>query len=181
MDANKADILVQRLREQRLATLSLADQIKDDRWREPSLPADATLHDLLADVLAWDEWAIAVFEISLLRDLPAALQKPLDDVVAFNSRSQARYHGIIRDDMLSALQSANPRLITSAMASGGDQWFLRVIGNLRFPPDSRQPHSPSVGEILRLLHWHEYMRDKEIMNAFGISTKLDVAAQPAIS
>ena len=77
MDANKTDILVQRLREQRLATLSLADQIKEDRWREPSLPADATLHDLLADVLAWDEWAVAVFEISLMRDLPAVLQRPL--------------------------------------------------------------------------------------------------------
>ena len=77
MDADRADAVVQQLREQRLTTLSLADQIKEDRWRESVLPGDTTLHDLLAHVLAWDEWAVAVFEISLIRDLPNVRYVPL--------------------------------------------------------------------------------------------------------
>jgi hypothetical protein len=94
MEADKANLLVQRLREQRLATLSLADQIKDDLWREPRLAPDRSLHDLLAHVLGWDEWAVGVFEISRIRDLPATFQRAIDDVDAFNARSQARYRGI---------------------------------------------------------------------------------------
>ncbi|MGO8946833.1 MAG: hypothetical protein ACLQUY_04025 [Ktedonobacterales bacterium] len=176
MDEEKADELVQRLREQRLTTLSLADQIKDDRWRESVLPRDASLHDLLADVLAWDEWAIAVFEISLIRDLPTALQQAMDDADAFNRRAEARYRGISRDDMLSGLQSANPRLIASAKANGGTLWYTRMIDGLMFPPNGSSPYKPSVGEILRLLRWHEFERGKEIMTAFGISAKLDVAS-----
>ncbi|MGE5335659.1 MAG: hypothetical protein ACM3N4_13235, partial [Nitrososphaerota archaeon] len=65
---NKDNIL-RALREQRLTTLALADQIKDDRWREPLLPGGRSLHDLLSHILAWDEWAVGVFEISRLRAL----------------------------------------------------------------------------------------------------------------
>jgi hypothetical protein len=45
------------LHEQRLTTLALADQIKEDRWREPLLPGGRSLHDLLSHILGWDEWA----------------------------------------------------------------------------------------------------------------------------
>jgi len=175
MEAEKANLLVQRLREQRLTTLSLADQIKDDLWREPRLVPEMNLHDLLAHVLGWDEWAVAVFEISRIRDLPAVLQRAVDDVDAFNARSQARYRGITRDDMLSALQSANPRLIASAQASG-DEWYNREIDGLLFPPNSATRHIPSVSEILRVLRWHEFEHGKEIMQTFDITPRLDYEA-----
>jgi hypothetical protein len=172
MEAEKANLLVQRLREQRLSTLSLADQIKDDLWREPRLAPDLNLHDLLAHVLGWDEWAVAVFEISLIRDLPAVLQHAIDDVDAFNARSQARHRRVSRDDMLGALQSASPRLIASAKASG-NEWYNREIDGLLFPPNSPSPHIPSVGEILRVLRWHEFEHGKEIMETFDIAPRLD--------
>jgi hypothetical protein len=175
MEADKANLLVQRLREQRLTTLSLADQIKDDLWREARLASDLNLHDLLAHVLGWDEWAVAVFEISLIRDLPAILQSAIDDVDAFNARSQARYRGITRDDMISALQSANPRLIASAKASGYE-WYNREIDGLLFPPNSPSRHIPSVSEILRVLRWHEFEHSKEIMQTFDIAPRLDFEA-----
>jgi hypothetical protein len=175
MEAEKANLLVQRLREQRLTTLSLADQIKDDLWREPRLAADRSLHDLLAHVLGWDEWAVNLFDLSLIRDLPEVFQRAIDDVDAFNARSQARYHGITRDDMISALQSANPRLIASAKA-GGDEWYNREIDGLLFPPNSSSRHTPSVSEILRVLRWHEFEHSKEIMQTFDITPKLDYEA-----
>jgi hypothetical protein len=175
MEAEKANLLVQRLREQRLSTLSLADQIKDDLWREPRLAPALNLHDLLAHLLGWDEWAVAVFEISLIRDLPEAFQRAINDVDAFNARAQARFRGITRDDMISALQSANPRLIASAKASG-NEWYNREIDGLLFPPDSLSQHTPSVGEILRVLRWHEFEHSKEIMQTFDIAARLDYEA-----
>ena len=83
--------------------------------------------------------------------------------------------------MLSALQSANPRLVASAKASGGEEWYNRIIDGLSFPPNGSNPHNPSIGEILRRLRWHEFQRDKEIMGAFGISAKFDVAGEPSAS
>jgi hypothetical protein len=99
-----------------------------------------------------------------------------DDVDAFNARSQARYRGITRDDMISALQSANPRLLASAGAGGGNEWYNREIDGLLFPPDSPSRHTPSVSEILRVLRWHEFEHGKEIMQTFNIAPKLDYEA-----
>ena len=169
MDAEEAEALVQRLREQRLTTMSLADQVKEDRWREPVLPGEWSLHGLLSHVLAWDEWAIAVFEISLIRDLPPALQRAIDEVDGFNARAKDRYRGISRDDMLSALQAANPRLIGSARASGGTQWFDRKIDGLLFLSNTEKNHVPSVSEILRLLRRHESVHSQEIATTFSIA------------
>src|SRR5262249_2414368 len=107
--------IVQGLREQRLTTLALADQIGDDRWWEPVLPGGATLHDMLAHLLGWDEWATAVFEISAYRELPDALVEAARDVDGYNARTQTRYRPLTRDDLLGGLQSATPRVITSAM------------------------------------------------------------------
>lgn len=185
--------LVQRLREQRLITLSLADQIKEDRWHEPALPGGRSIHDLLAHLLAWDEWAVAVFELSQLRDtLPPALTRPAADRDAYNAKAVARYQGISRDDLLSALQGANPRVLQSAAAGGGAEWLTRRIAGLQpwppvsagvpaaAPPQSEQPASPaqsprapSVRSILRLLANHEAEHDQEIMQAYGIQPQLD--------
>jgi hypothetical protein len=173
MDAEKASAVVQRLRVQRLTTMSLADQITEDRWREAILPGNVPLHDMLAHILAWDEWAIAVFEISLIRELPPVFQHSIDDVDAFNARAQSRYRGISRDDMLSALQSANPRLIASAESRGSAEWYNRQINGLLFWPDGEEQHAPTVGEILRVLRKHESEHDQEIMATFNIAPKLD--------
>ena len=81
------------MREQRLTTLALADQIKDDRWREPLLPGERSLHDLLAHLLGWDEWAVGVFEISRLARAAAVLIDALRDVDAYNARAMRRYAG----------------------------------------------------------------------------------------
>ena len=99
------------LREQRLTTLALADQIKEDRWREPLLPGDRSLHDLLAHILGWDEWAVGVFEISRLRALPPVLIDALRDVDAYNARAMRRYANITRDDLMSALQASPDRVL----------------------------------------------------------------------
>ena len=68
------DEIIQRYRERRLTTLVLADQIADDRWREPALPGGRTIHDQLTHLIGWDEWAAAVFDLSLIRDIDA--QRP---------------------------------------------------------------------------------------------------------
>ncbi len=115
------DDILHALREQRLTTLALADQIKDDRWREPLLPGERSLHDLLAHILGWDEWAVGVFEISRLRALPPVLIDALRDVDAYNARAMRRYAGITRDDMLSALQASPDRVFASAVGPGGEQ------------------------------------------------------------
>lgn len=184
--------LVQRLREQRLTTLSLADQIKEDRWHEPALPGGRSIHDLLAHLLAWDEWAVAVFELSQLRDtLPPALMRPAADRDAYNAKAVARYQGISRDDLLSALQAASPRVLQSAAAGRGTDWLTRRIAGLQpWPPvaastatvtpaeeqppsPTQPPRAPSVRSILRLLANHEAEHDQEIIQAYGIQPQLD--------
>ena len=50
------------------------------------MPGERTLHDLLAHLLGWDEWAVGVFEISALRALPPVLIEALRDVDDYNAR-----------------------------------------------------------------------------------------------
>src|SRR5260370_37976397 len=120
------DEILQQARRQRHTTLSLADQVKEDRWREPVMPGGATIHDVLAHILAWDEWAVGVFELSHLRDeVPPALARALDDVDGFNARAQARLRIITRDDLLSSLQTVSDRIVKSLLAVGGADWAKR--------------------------------------------------------
>jgi len=171
--------VVQRLREQRLTTLALADQIGEDRWREPLLPGDTALHDLLAHLLGWDEWATAVFEISAYRDLPDVLIEAARDVDAYNARTQARYRPLTRDDLLGGLQSATPRVIAAATGRGEPGWETRRlpqltqedVGAKRQPDGTIRP--PSVRGILRLLLNHEQEHDDEISAAFGVTANLE--------
>jgi len=175
----ETDELVRRLRERRLTTLALADQIKEDRWREPALPGERSIHDLLSHILAWDEWAVAAFEISAHRELPPVLRRALADVDAFNAKAVTRHRGISRDDLLSGLQAANPRLLSSARVGGGAEWEKRRIERL-LPedviaggPPNRTHKAPSVRSILRMLLEHEAEHDQEIMDAFGITPNLE--------
>ncbi|HEX5156326.1 MAG TPA: maleylpyruvate isomerase N-terminal domain-containing protein [Ktedonobacterales bacterium] len=169
------------LHEQRLTTLALADQIKEDRWREPLLPGGRSLHDLLSHILGWDEWAIGVFEISRLRALPPVLIDALRDVDAYNARAMRRYANITRDDLMSALQASPDRVLASAIGPGGENWQER-----RFPElahvrtlDAQKDESvvtsrgPSVGGLLRVLLRHETSHHQEISAAFGITPDLD--------
>lgn len=175
------DDILHALREQRLTTLALADQIKEDRWREPLLPGDRSLHELLSHILAWDEWAVGVFEISRLRALPQVLIDALRDVDAYNARAMRRYAKIARDDMLSALQASPDRVLASAIGPGGADWQQR-----RFPElahvrtlDPQKDESvvtsrgPSVGGLLRLLVRHEVSHNTEIGEVFAITPDLD--------
>ncbi|WIG60067.1 MAG: hypothetical protein OJF49_002815 [Ktedonobacterales bacterium] len=180
MDAGE---LVQRRREQRLITLSLADQVPEERWREPALAGERTIHDLLAHVLAWDEWAIAVFEISASRDLPPVLFQASQDVDAYNERAVARFRALSRDDIISGLQTAGERALSSAHVGGGADWELRRIAGLRLPnvqapaPGAQlteaQKHGPSVRAILRILMIHEAEHDQEIMTTYGVQPNLE--------
>ena len=171
--------IVQGLREQRLTTLALADQIGDDRWWEPSLPGGATLHDMLAHLLGWDEWATAVFEISAYRELPDVLVDAARDVDGYNARTQTRYRPLTRDDLLGGLQSATPRVITSAMGRGESGWETRRIAQLTYEDvgGKRQEDGtirpPSVRGILHLLWNHEREHDQEIGAAFGVTANLE--------
>ena len=171
--------IVQGLREQRLTTLALADQIGDDRWWEPVLPGEATLHDLLAHLLGWDEWATAVFEISAYRELPDVLVDAARDVDDYNVRTQTRYRPLTRDDLLGGLQSATPRVITSAMGRGEAGWEKRRIAQLTYEDvgGKRQEDGtirpPSVRGILHLLLNHEREHDEEISAAFGVTANLE--------
>ena len=171
--------IVQGLREQRLTTLALADQIGDDRWWEPLLPGEATLHDMLAHLLGWDEWATAVFEISAYRDLPDVLVEAARDVDGYNARTQTRYRPLTRDDLLGGLQSATPRVIASAMGRGEDGWETRRIAQLAYEDvgGKRQEDGtirpPSVRGILHLLLNHEREHDEEISAAFGVTANLE--------
>jgi hypothetical protein len=171
--------IVQGLREQRLTTLALADQIGDDRWREPLLPGGATLHDMLAHLLGWDEWATAVFEISAYRELPDALIEAARDVDAYNARTQARYRPLTRDDLLGGLQSATPRVVSAAMGRGALGWETRRISQLTYVDvgAKRQEDGtirpPSVRGILRLLLNHEREHDEEISATFGVTANLE--------
>src|SRR5262249_35432553 len=177
-----ADELIQRLRERRLTTLALADQISEERWREAALPGGRTIHDLLAHILGWDEWAVAVFDISQIRDLPPVLLDALHDVNGYNEKAVARFQRLTRDDLLAALQSANPRAIKSAMSVRGAEWTTRRIQDLASavptangatPTNSEQRRAPSVRAILRMLESHEDEHDHELMAAFGIAPHLE--------
>lgn len=176
----ESDDLLQRLREQRLTTMTLADQIKDDRWREPALPGSRTIHEVLSHILAWDEWGIAVFEISAMRALPPVLTQALHDVDSFNARAVQRFRNLTRDDILSALQSANTRLIASARQSGGAEWATRRIPDLARETHHDEPqHAPSVRGILRNLVNHEQSHAQELMDAFGITAQIEKRQQGA--
>lgn len=187
------DDFLHALREQRLTTLALADQIKEDRWREPLLPGDRSLHDLLAHILAWDEWAVGVFEISRLRMLPPVLIGALRDVDAYNARAMRRYAKITRDDMLSALQAAPDRVLASAIGPGGEHWQERRFPELAHARtlDANKEESvitsrgPSVGGLLRLLLRHEVSHNQEIGKTFAIEPNLeqfrDSAPTPGIT
>jgi hypothetical protein len=176
-----AEELAQLVNERRLTTLALADQIGEDRWREPALPGGNSIHDVLAHILAWDEWALAVIELSQLRDtLPDTLVQAAANVDAYNAKAMARYSGITRDDIISALQTSAPRLLRSAAANAGPDWPLRRIEGLRGLPSvnpsqtSGAPsRAPSVRGILRLLAAHEAQHDDEIMAAFAIQPHLE--------
>ena len=164
------DILQQR-REQRLATLSLAEQVAEERWREPLLPGERTLHALLSHLLGWDEWSIAVFELSALRPLPPTLSRALDEVDAFNARAVTRFSGLTRDDLLVGLQTAVERVCTAATIAGGDDWAKRRIADLARPQaaDSATPsRGPRVGSLLRVLLEHEVEHAGEISATFGV-------------
>lgn len=179
----ESDDLLQQLREQRLTTLTLADQIKDDRWREAALSGERSIHDVLSHILAWDEWAIAVFEISAIRTLPPVLAGALQDVDGFNARSVKRFRNLTRDDILSALQSANTRLLASARQSGGAEWATRRLPDLARRHDEEgvvqdEPrHAPSVRGILRSLLNHEHTHAQEIMDTFGITAQVEKPKQ----
>lgn len=187
------DDFLHALREQRLTTLALADQVKEDRWREPLLPGDRSLHDLLAHILAWDEWAVGVFEISRLRTLPPVLIGALRDVDAYNARAMRRYAKITRDDMLSALQAAPDRVLASAIGPGGEHWQERRFPELAHARtlDANKEESvitsrgPSVGGLLRLLLRHEVSHNQEIGKTFAIEPNLeqfrDSAPTPGIT
>lgn len=165
------DTILQKMHGVRYITLALADQIKADRWHEPLLPGERTIHDLLAHILAWDEWAIGAFEISLLRPLPPSFRAALDDVDAFNNRAVLRYRDLPREDVLTGLQTASKRLVTSAMASGGDEWHRRKLPDLAPAPDS--PRIPSVGGVLRSMTAHEAEHHQEISDTYAITVNLD--------
>lgn len=175
------DDILHALREQRLITLALADQIKDDRWREPLLPGERSLHDLLAHMLAWDEWAVGVFEISRLRALPPVLINALRDVDAYNARAMRRYANITRDDMLSALQASPDRVLAGAIGPGGPHWQERRFPELTHARtlDAQKDESvvtsrgPSVGGLLRVLLRHEISHNQEISKTFGITPDLE--------
>jgi hypothetical protein len=169
------------LRTQRLTTLALADQIKEDRWREPLMPGGRSLHDLLAHILAWDEWAVGVFEISRLRALPPVLINALRDVDAYNARAMRRYANITRDDMMSALQASPDRVLASAIGPGGEYWKDRRFPELAHARtlDAQKDESaitsrgPSVGGLLRILLRHEISHNQEISAAFGVTPDLE--------
>jgi hypothetical protein len=187
------DDFLHALREQRLTTLALADQIKEDRWREQLLPGDRSLHDLLAHMLAWDEWAVGVFEISRLRALPPVLIDALRDVDAYNARAMRRYAKITRDDMLSALQASPDRVLASAIGPGGEHWLDRRFPELAHARtlDANKDESvitsrgPSVGGLLRLLLRHEVSHNQDISKTFAIEPNLeqfrDSAPTPGIT
>jgi hypothetical protein len=161
----------QALREQRLTTLALADQIKEDRWREPALPGDRTIHDILAHLIGWDEWAVAAFEISASRPLPLVLIEAYQHVDAYNERIVKRYHNLTRDDVISALQGSDERVVASAMAtSGSGDWLMRELPDLAVEGQKRMP---TVRRVLRILLHHEREHDEEISAAFGIEPHLE--------
>ena len=158
--------LLPRLHDARYTTLVLAASIGEDRWREPLLPGDRTVHDLLAHLVAWDEWAIGVFEISMDRPVPPALARILDDVDSFNGRAVQRFHTISRLDMLNGLQSSSDRLVKAALAAGGEDWQRRELPDLARDPNAAR--KPTVASVLRSLIRHETSHHQEIMDSYGL-------------
>jgi hypothetical protein len=181
---------IQRSREQRLMTLALADQINGARWGAPALPGDISPHAMLSHLLGWDEWLIAVLELSALRELPVKLVTAYRDVDAFNARSIARYANLSREDVLGGLQGTSARLVSSALAVGGAEWALRRVPDLAPPragataPGARPSRGPTVGGLLRLLREHEHTHCKEFSAALGVSVDMEqlrasITGQPA--
>ena len=176
MAAEDSAELIQSARERRLITLALADQLTEERWREPAMPGGRTAHAMLAHLLAWDEWATAVFELSALRALPAKLALALRDVDAFNARAVERFNGLGRDDLLTGLQGASARLMSAATGAGGDAWAERRIPDLAphpVNPNGQPSRGPSVGGLLRTLRKHEREHDEEFSAAFGVTVDLE--------
>jgi hypothetical protein len=190
------DELLSSRREQRLRTLALADQIGDDRWRESVLPGGRSIHDQLAHLLAWDEWAIGVFDISALRPLPLVLVSALLDSDEYNARTEQRHQRVSRDDILSALQGSGDRALISAERSApeGTPWLDRRIADLAAicitpdgmvtpaPPaenvanttgEAPAARGPQVREILLHLLEHERVHAAEISAAFGIQPDIE--------
>lgn len=169
------DEALQQLREQQYATLTLVDQIKEDRWREPLLSGGNSVHAVLSHLLGWDEWAIGAFEISLVRDeLPPTFQRALDDVDGYNARSVTRYQNVSRDDLITSVQTASGRLAKSATSGGGEDWSGRRLPGLTAAVTARDGSGSrqitlSVRGILRTLTEHEAEHAREIAHAFGIS------------
>ncbi len=167
---------IQRLREQRLMTLALADQITGARWSEPALPGDVSPHAMLSHLLGWDEWLIAALEMSAVRELPTRLISAYREVDAFNARSVARYANISREDLLASLQGTNARIVSSALAVGGDEWAQRRIPDLAPPRDglaARPSRGPSIGGLLRTLREHERAHCQEFSAALGVSVDME--------
>jgi len=161
----------QALRERRLTTLALADQITEDRWHELVLAGGRSIHDILVHLIGWDEWAVAAFEISASRALPPVIVEAFHHVDDYNARIVKRYHNLSRDDVISALQGSDERVVASAMATGGDgDWLLRELPDLAV---EGQKHMPTVRRVLRILLHHEREHDDEIGATFGITPHLE--------
>ncbi|HEX8995885.1 MAG TPA: DinB family protein [Ktedonobacterales bacterium] len=170
------DDLIQQLREQRLMTLALADQISGARWSEPALPGDVSLHAMLSHLLGWDELLIAILEVSAIRELPSKLLSAYRDVDAFNARSVGRYANISRDDLLGSLQGSNARLVSSARSVGGAGWAQRRIPEMAPPRDGhadKPSRGPSVGGLLRMLRQHEFGHCEEITAKLGVTVDME--------
>ena len=178
--------LIQSLRERRLITLALADQVGEDRWRAVTLPRDRSLHDLLAALLAWDEWAAAIFELSLLRGLPPKLIAPTQSAEArheFEARALARYAPLGRADLLASLQAAGEREVSGAIGRGAVGWAARPITGLTIVQTRRAgpgvavgddaAGEPTVGDILRWLMAREERRDAAISAALRVSADIE--------
>ena len=170
---------IQQSREQRLVTLTLADQIAGARWDEPALPGDGSLHALLSHLLGWDEWLIAVLEVSSVRELPPKLVTVYRDVDGFNARSIARLAHVSRDDLMASLQGSSRRVASSAFAVGGQAWAQRRITELApprppdAPADAPPSRGPTVGGLLRLMRRHEQAHGEEISAAFDVRVDLE--------
>lgn len=162
MDGNE---VIQHVRQARYTTLALADQIKDDRWNEPLLPGERTIQDLLSHVIAWDEWLIAVLDISRVRELPPGLVHALGDVDAYNAKAVARFHNLTRDVILGSLQGASDRLLKSVFATGPD-WERRELPPLVLL--TGETGQLSLRRALRYLAQHEVSHHSEIELAYDV-------------
>ena len=172
--------IIQQSREQRLMTLALVDQVNGARWQEAALPGGVTPHAMLSHLLGWDEWLIAVLEMSAVRELPVKLVSAYRDVDAFNARSVERYAHISRDDLLGALQGTSARIVSSALAVGGPTWAQRRIPDLAPPragqdgqTNTRPSRGPTVGGMLRLLREHERRHCEEFSAALEVSVDME--------